>query len=77
MNRAPGSRIIKGKKDNFRKIYCICVTNIENPDFLKIHIDKLIEQHRLYGVNDEYIHFFISSIGKTFRDMFGPDDSLI
>lgn len=55
----------------------VIVTNIENPDFLQIHIDNLIEQHRLYGVNDEYIHFFISSISKTIRDMFGPDDPLI
>ena len=55
----------------------VIVTNIDNPDFLQIHIDKLIEQHRLYGVNDEFIHFFVSSMGKTLRDVFGPDDPMI
>ena len=55
----------------------VIITNIDNPDFLQIHIDKLAEQHRLYGVTDEYIHFFISSMGKTIRDIFGPDDPLI
>ena len=55
----------------------VIVTNIDNPDFLQIHIDKKIEQHRLYGVNDEFIHFFVSSMGKTIRDVFGPDDPMI
>ena len=55
----------------------VIVTNIENPDFLQIHIDKLIEQHRLYGVNDELVQFFISSMSKTIRDVFGEDESLV
>ena len=55
----------------------VIVTNIENPDFLQIHIDKLIEQHRLYGVDDELVQFFISSMSKTIRDVFGDDDSLV
>ena len=55
----------------------VIVTNIENPDFLQIHIDKLIEQHKLYGVNDEYIQFFVSSMSQTIQDTFGQDDLLI
>ena len=55
----------------------VIVTNIDNPDFLQIHIDKLIEQHRLYGVTDELIHFFTSSMGKTMQDIFGRDDQVI
>ena len=55
----------------------VIVTNIENPDFLQIHIDKLIEQHRLYGVNDEVIQFFTSSMGKSLKDIFGPDNPII
>ena len=55
----------------------VIITNIDNPDFLQIHIDKLIEQHRLYGVNDEFIYFFVSSMSKTLRDIFGSDDPMI
>lgn len=55
----------------------VIVTNIENPDFLQIHIDKLIDQHRLYGVNDEFIQFFIESMSKTILHMFGKDDPII
>ena len=55
----------------------IIVTNIDNPDFLQLHIDKLIEQHRLYGVNDELVHFFNSSMGETIRDVFGSNDQII
>ena len=65
------------QRNMFNVAIGVIVTNIENPDFLQIHIDKIIEQHRLYGVNDELIHFFTSSMGKTLRDIFGSDDPII
>ena len=53
------------------------ITNIDNPDLLQTHLDQLINKHRLYGVIDEYIQFFTSSMSRTFSDIFGKDDPVV
>lgn len=55
----------------------VIVTNIDNSDMLMHHLDQIIEKHRLYGVSDEQVHFFTSSMSKAIKDVFGPDDPIV
>lgn len=53
------------------------VTNIDNPDLLQTHLDQIVDKHRLYGVIDEHVQFFTSSISRTFSDVFGKEDPVV
>lgn len=55
----------------------VIVTNIDNPELLFTHINQVIDRHRLYGVKDDQVHFFTSSMSKAIKDVFGESDPIV
>lgn len=65
------------QQNMFNVAFGLIVTNIDNPDLLQLHIDKIIEKHRLYGVNSEHVSYFTNSLTDAVREVFGNDDEVI
>ena len=53
------------------------ITNIDNPILIQNSLDKYIQKHRLYGVENKHIPFFIDSLTKAFSEIFSKDDPIM
>ena len=65
------------QQNMFNVAFGLIITNIDNPDLLQLHVDKIIEKHRLYGVNSQHVPFFTNALTKTVRDVYNPNDPAI
>ena len=66
------------QQNMFNVSFGLIITNIDNPDLLQLHVDKIIEKHKLYGVNNQHVPFFTNAMTKTVREAFdNPNDPAI